>query len=231
MDEPPYITRRSNNVLRPYVSMCQYDKICLPVYIAQIPSGEVRVVNINRLAKDATRKSKRKPRLHSFISYFKSGEAPESSISPPTNFEKKEFAPENVSPHVSIQECPFDVTGYGCLIMKDKFKLKRPMKKKNVIVFMFERIIVFTTEEEKDLYYYIGSIKISDLSMAPPTKKTRIILSDFNKSKITKSNLEYKLKTKSEEVANTWRKAIQKCLWKELITARDKSMERLDEIT
>ncbi|XP_074025438.1 uncharacterized protein [Leptinotarsa decemlineata] len=181
--------------------------------------------------RNASRKSKRNSRLVSFISYFKTEDIADSLISAPTDFEKKEFFPESVSPHVSIQECPFDVTGYGCLIMKDKFELKfavQQKKKKNVVVFMFEKIIVFTREKETDVFYYLGSINTEDLTLSPSSseKPTKLVLVDFKKSKMTNSEVEYRLKSKRKEVADAWKKAIEKCLWKELMMKRDNTFER-----
>ncbi|XP_057665184.1 uncharacterized protein LOC130899327 [Diorhabda carinulata] len=181
------------------------------------------------LRKDPNRKSKNKLKLSSLTSYFRSSKSGNNLISPPINFEKIDLIPSNVSPHISIQECPFDVTGYGMLIMKDKFKLKKPVKKKNVLVFMFERIIIITTEEQPDVYYYLGSIKMCDLSMSATTKRNRILLNDFNKNRNrqTHLNVEYSLKTKNLETVDKWRYTIEKCLWKELLTAREKSLEDL----
>ncbi|CAG9829403.1 unnamed protein product [Diabrotica balteata] len=180
------------------------------------------------------RNSKRRSKLKfsSFTSYFRSSKTGNDLISSPTNFEKMDLFPDNISPVVDIQECPFDVTGYGMLIMKDKFKLKKPMKRKNVLVFMFERIIIITAEEQPDTYYYLGSIKMCDLGMSTSPKMNRILLNDFNKNKHRQShlNIEYNLKTKDEDIAHKWRYAIQKCLWKELLTAREKSREDLTDI-
>ncbi|CAH1168751.1 unnamed protein product [Phyllotreta striolata] len=175
------------------------------------------------LRRTSARKSKNKLKFASFTSYFRRSHMNGQLISEPTNFEKKEFQVENLAPHVSIQECPFDVTGYGKLIMRDKFKMKRPVKKESVTVFMFERIIVFTSEEETDLYYYLGSIQMTNLSMVAPKKKNKILLVDYNKMRqpnLKQMNVEYKLKTKNVDTAKAWREAIQKCLWKELLSAR-----------
>lgn len=69
---------------------------------------------------------------------------------------------------------------------------------------------------------------MSNLSMATPKKSNKILLIDFNKNRKTELNqlnVEYKLKTKDEGTANAWRDAIQKCLWKELLTARGQQNE------
>ncbi|XP_060518169.1 uncharacterized protein LOC132696973 isoform X2 [Cylas formicarius] len=66
------------------------------------------------------------------------------TISGPTNFGKVDLLEDRFkfSRH-SIQACPFDIDGYGGLIMRDEFKVSRP-KKMNLIVFLFEKIIIFT---------------------------------------------------------------------------------------
>lgn len=110
------------------------------------------------LRRSSTRKSKNKLKLSSFTSYFRNSKTTSDLISSPTNFEKKELTIENISPIVSIiQKCPFDVTGYGNLIMKDKFKMKKPVKKDSVVVFMFERIIIFTlvSTNISNIYYLL----------------------------------------------------------------------------
>ncbi|XP_056633395.1 uncharacterized protein LOC130442987 isoform X2 [Diorhabda sublineata] len=102
---------------------------------------------------------------------------------------------------------------------------------------MFLRIFLFknahlmlpVTEEQPDIYYYLGSIKMCDLSMSATTKRNRILLNDFNKNRNrqTHLNVEYSLKTKNLETVDKWRYTIEKCLWKELLTAREKSLEDL----
>uniref|UniRef100_V5GPW9 PH domain-containing protein n=2 Tax=Anoplophora glabripennis TaxID=217634 RepID=V5GPW9_ANOGL len=106
--------------------------------------------------------------------------------------------------------------------MKDKFKLRKP-KKKKLIVFLFEKIMILTTEHKKEeTYYYYASIKISNLSLAPLThNKKKLLLKDFTHSKYSKNDIEYQLEAKTEEMQNTWREIIQKCLWLQLLSAKD----------
>ncbi|CAH1175960.1 unnamed protein product [Phaedon cochleariae] len=177
--------------------------------------------------KSTTRSSVKKLKRPTSIFHRKNSD-PSATISYPTNFEKKELTAGDLSPHVSIKECPFDVTGYGNLILRNKFKLKTPVKKKNVMAFMFERIIILTIEEEANSYYYLACIKIKDLSLPPSTKKTVLILIDFNKNRVANRHVEYKLKTKDEETVRLWKEAIQKLLWNDLYEARDKCLKNLE---
>ncbi|KAJ8928571.1 hypothetical protein NQ314_018856 [Rhamnusium bicolor] len=77
------------------------------------------------------RLSKRKPKAESFVSYCSNNEdsCPDDNyISAPTNFERRDLNADVSLTHISIQECPFEVTGYGNLILKDEFKLKKTKK-------------------------------------------------------------------------------------------------------
>ncbi|KAJ8961153.1 hypothetical protein NQ318_008833 [Aromia moschata] len=172
------------------------------------------------------RLSKRKPKARSFVSYSDESDLQATEfISAPTNFQRRDICPEALCfDHVSIQECPFDVTGYGRLIMKDTFKLRRP-KRKKLTVFLFEQIVIFTkAKKQEDLYYYYSSIKISNLSIAPLGRNaTKILLRDFVNSKLSKHDIEYKLEAATAEIQNRWRDALEKCLWQQLVRARAKS--------
>ncbi|KAJ8920588.1 hypothetical protein NQ315_004727 [Exocentrus adspersus] len=171
------------------------------------------------------RKSKSSTKPTTFVSYCAEdniSDAEDSFISLPTNFQRREVDRQSISlDDISIHECPFDVTGYGKLLLKDKFKLRKP-KRKKVIVFLFEKIIVLTVEDKKqDSYYYYGSIKISNLIMTPDVHNPRkIYLKDFTNSKLSENNIEYKLEAKTEEIRSAWKDVLLRCLWMQLVSAK-----------
>lgn len=91
------------------------------------------------------RSSVRRKKSSSFVSYCSDDQdsgTGTSYISQPSNFHRNDFTRDCFPfEYNSIQECPFDVTGYGKLLMKDRFKLRKT-KKKELTVFLFEKIII-----------------------------------------------------------------------------------------
>ncbi|VEN62582.1 unnamed protein product [Callosobruchus maculatus] len=164
------------------------------------------------------RKPRRKSKVSSMFSILSNNRRVEynKEVSSPCQFVKCEVDLRNLQ--IEIQDCPFDVTGYGCLILKDRFRVG-PQKKK-VMAFLFEKIIILNTiDRGRGALYYYGGIKIKDLGV-PTVEGKALILNNFTKSKYKDVDVEYYLKAKSEEVPLRWSEAIKKCLWKQLLEAK-----------
>ncbi|KAJ8974340.1 hypothetical protein NQ317_005681 [Molorchus minor] len=100
---------------------------------------------------------------------------------------------------------------------------KNKQKAKSFVSYSNESDDESGAKKDQDLYYYYGCIKISNLSVDPPGHKdTKIILKDFVNSRLSKHLIEYKLEAASDKIQNSWRDALHKCLWLELVNAKSR---------
>ncbi|CAH2011123.1 unnamed protein product [Acanthoscelides obtectus] len=84
----------------------------------------------------------RSSRLSSVLSGLSFRRKHESrEVSTPCGFVKCNLDLRNLE--IDLQNCPFDVTGYGHLILKDQFRMGK--QKKKVVVFLFENFVIFNT--------------------------------------------------------------------------------------
>ncbi|CAH1175962.1 unnamed protein product [Phaedon cochleariae] len=123
----------------------------------------------------------------------------------------------------SIENSPISRLDYGSFKLREKFSIIKP-RKLEAMVFLFENVLVFTTNDQRNLeiFNYYDSIKMTDLRIATFEDYT-IHLTDYTKSK-KKNNLAkytYVLEAKNEKLWNVWKKCIEDVLWKQLYEVKE----------
>nr|CAI5841884.1 unnamed protein product [Callosobruchus analis] len=122
----------------------------------------------------------------------------------------------------SIQNSPISKLDYGTFIMRENFIILKP-RKMEVMVFLFNNIIVFTNTDPREMetFYYLDSIKTNDLRIATFDDLT-LHLTDFTKSKRKGRSIKYAyvLEAKSNKIKNMWKRTIENILWQQLYIAK-----------
>ncbi|KAF7286874.1 uncharacterized protein LOC143194087 [Rhynchophorus ferrugineus] len=123
----------------------------------------------------------------------------------------------------AIACCPFDISGYGQFLMMDEFVVKKAQKR-TLMVFLFEKIMIFTSRESShDCYYFKDSIRLDELCIVPTHEKNVLILKNHYSSAKFHKDIMVKLQTPSEYIKVRWKEAIEKCLWAQFIKAKEES--------
>ncbi|ERL93150.1 hypothetical protein D910_10448, partial [Dendroctonus ponderosae] len=144
------------------------------------------------------------------------------SISSPAECKQVGFNEEDFDfSRSSIQCCPFDISGYGSFLLMDEFKVRKP-KKMKIMVFLFQKIVIFTKKQlNEEAFYYIGSVKMDQISVLPQGKNMKILqLKDHLASARFHKETVFSLEAASEYIQLQWRRTVEKCLWGQLIQAR-----------
>ncbi|XP_072378726.1 uncharacterized protein [Diabrotica undecimpunctata] len=122
----------------------------------------------------------------------------------------------------SIKNCPIERTDYGSFKQRERFTISNK-NKKEMFVFLFENVVVFTTADpyELETFNYESSINMKDLSMSS-VKDLTITLKDFEKCKGNKDPKEftYILEAKNINIWNVWKRDLEIMLWEQLSDAK-----------
>ncbi|CAG9829395.1 unnamed protein product [Diabrotica balteata] len=122
----------------------------------------------------------------------------------------------------SIKNCPLERTDYGSFKQRERFTISNK-NKKEMFVFLFENVVVFTTADpyELETFNYESSINMKDLSMSS-VKDLTITLKDFEKCKGNKDPKEftYILEAKNINIWNIWKRDLEIMLWEQLSDAK-----------
>ncbi|XP_050302345.1 uncharacterized protein LOC126740394 [Anthonomus grandis grandis] len=131
----------------------------------------------------------------------------------------------------SIKSCPFDITGYGHFLLVDEFYVKKP-NKMLLTVFLFEKIMIFTQKApDEECYFYMGSLNMEHVALLPPNKNQKVLeLKDFSTSSRFHKDVILSFKASSEQVQLKWKNTIEKCLWNQLLRAKNAQNGRELEI-
>lgn len=145
----------------------------------------------------------------------------------------------------SILLSPIHPKDYGSFISREKFTMTKP-KKMDVMVFLFEKIIIFTVEDlvsciviftypltkwcglqrNMEHFVYNASIKTNDLRIATFENNCLIHLTDFIKTKRKNSNkYTYVLDAKNPKTKEAWKLQIEEILWDQMMKLKGNSKE------
>ncbi|XP_048518517.1 uncharacterized protein LOC109537555 isoform X1 [Dendroctonus ponderosae] len=127
----------------------------------------------------------------------------------------------------SILFSPLHTKDYGSFIAREKFTVLKP-KKAEMMVFLFEGVVVFTVEDPKNLeqFVYQKSIRTHDLRIATFDNDNTIQLTDFTKTKRRNSSKHtYILDTKSPKVKEAWKLQIEDILWKQMKKIKENTLK------
>ncbi|KAL1513473.1 hypothetical protein ABEB36_002879 [Hypothenemus hampei] len=128
----------------------------------------------------------------------------------------------------SILHSPLHPKDYGSLISREKFSMIKP-KKSELMVFLFENVIVFASERlgNMEQFDYYQSIKTHDLRIATFENNNTIHLTDFTKTKRRNSTkYTYVLDAKNVKLKNTWKQQIEEILWKQMEKIKEKTLKQ-----
>ncbi|CAG9768837.1 unnamed protein product [Ceutorhynchus assimilis] len=126
----------------------------------------------------------------------------------------------------SILFSPLHTREYGAFISREKFALLKP-KRMEVMVFLFEDVIVFTTEDLKSMeqFIYHQSIKTNDLRIAT-YDDTTIHLTDYTKTKRRNSSkYTYILDAKTDKLKMAWKQQIEEILWMQMKKIKENTLK------
>ncbi|KAL1513472.1 hypothetical protein ABEB36_002878 [Hypothenemus hampei] len=193
----------------------EIDLRCENVNLARPRSAHVGFFN-RVLRKTFSRKKRR------VTTAVADSELMKNSISSPSNVCKVSVEEEDfTNSRNSIVSCPFNISGYGEFLLMDEFIVKKP-EKMVLMMFLYEKIIIFTKKKSnEESYYYVGSIKMNHLGLEPNSKNLKILmLKDHYASARFHKEIIFTLKARSEYIQSQWRKALEKCLWNQLLEAK-----------
>lgn len=136
----------------------------------------------------------------------------------------------------SIRGCPIDLLQQGALLLKESFTVLKP-KKFDVVFFLFERMLIFATQNAKNgtFFTYRSNIKLDELGIATCDYEPLLfVLKRFAPSDYS----EYTIEAKKNADKKMWMDQIEKLLWNQLVECREKQKNRkpipsvpLDEVT
>ncbi|XP_050302333.1 uncharacterized protein LOC126740386 isoform X3 [Anthonomus grandis grandis] len=126
----------------------------------------------------------------------------------------------------SILRSPLHTKDYGSFISREKFSLIKP-KRLELMVFLFEEVVVFTTEDPKNMeqFVYLQSIKTNDLRIATFDDST-LHLTDYTKTKRRNSSkYTYILDAKNSKLKLAWKEQIEDILWKQMKKMKENTLK------
>ncbi|XP_066143646.1 uncharacterized protein [Euwallacea fornicatus] len=133
----------------------------------------------------------------------------------------------------SILRSPLHTKDYGSFIAREKFSMIKP-KKMEIVVFLFEGVVVFTQEDPKNMeqFQYLQSIKTNDLRIATFDDDCSIHLTNFTMTKRRNSSkYTYVLDTKNPKLKQAWKKQIEDILWKQMKKLKEDTLKRSATLT
>ncbi|KAK5646169.1 hypothetical protein RI129_004633 [Pyrocoelia pectoralis] len=120
----------------------------------------------------------------------------------------------------SIRGCPINLLEQGTLLLKENFNVLKP-KKYEAVLFLFEKILIFTTRDTKnwDLFTYRGNIMLDELGIATCDYEPLLfVLKRFS----SKGYNEFTIEAKRDKEKKIWTDQIEKLLWNQLVECREK---------
>uniref|UniRef100_A0A1Y1K702 DH domain-containing protein n=3 Tax=Photinus pyralis TaxID=7054 RepID=A0A1Y1K702_PHOPY len=136
----------------------------------------------------------------------------------------------------SIRGCPIDLLQQGALLLKENFTVLKP-KKFDVVLFLFERMLIYATQDAKNVNFftYRSNIKLDEMGIATCDYEPLLfVLKRFAPNDYS----EYTIEAKKNADKKMWTDEIEKLLWNQLVECREKQKNRkpiphvpLDEVT
>ncbi|XP_066254845.1 uncharacterized protein [Euwallacea similis] len=133
----------------------------------------------------------------------------------------------------SILRSPLHTKDYGSFIAREIFTMLKP-RKMEIVVFLFEGVVVFTQEDPKNMeqFQYLQSIKTDDLRIATFDDDCSIQLTNFTMTKRRNSSkYTYVLDAKSPKLKESWKKQIEDILWKQMKKLKEDNLKRSATLT